>query len=236
MKKIPAGKNSKKRDIRTGKASLLIVLVFAIIVCLLTTMVVVMQVSAGYLDWLPISLHSLLLADYSADLLEFKYAAVKFDLILDAIRDSIEDGYPMDADERFATLQAGLSSPVPSVTPAFSQTPSTSTPEQPTATPENTDLPPSPSPTTLPPQTATAEPTQPLPSPTYIIWPTATNRPYIPQPTQPPFQPKPTNPPPPPTNPPPPPTNPPPPPPTNPPPPPPTNPPPPPNPYPPAYP
>jgi hypothetical protein len=233
MKKSPAGKNSKKRNTRKGKASLLIVFVFAVIVCLLTTMVVVMQVSAGYLDWLPIPLHSLLVADYSADPHDFKVAAVKFDLILEAIRDSIEYGSSDDSYERFATLQAGLSSPVPSVTPDYSQTPFTSTPEQPTATPENTYRPPTPSPTTLPTQTSTVEPTQLLPSPTYIIWPTATNRPYIPNPTQPP-PPPPTNPPP--TNPPPPPTDPPPPPPTNPPPPPPTNPPPPPNPYPPAYP
>ncbi|MCJ7657896.1 MAG: hypothetical protein MUO67_01970 [Anaerolineales bacterium] len=198
--------------------SILIVLVFAVIILLLTTMVVVMQVSAGYYDWLPISLHSLLNSDYSADPLGFKFAPVKLDLILEAIRDSIEDNSSMDSEERFATLQAGLSTPVASVTPAFSQTPFT-----PTSTPEKTDLPPSPSPTALLTQTATAEPSWLQPSPTFILWPTATTRPYTP-PTQPPVQPNPTDPPPPP------PTNPPPPPPTNPPPPPP------PNPYPPAYP
>ena len=222
MKKSPAGNSSKKRKKRSGMPSILIVLVFAVIILLLTTMVVVMQVSAGYYDWLPISLHSLLNSDYSADPLGFKFAPVKFDLILEAIRDSIEDNSSMDSEERFATLQAGLSTPVSSVTPAFSQTPFT-----PTSTPEKTDLPPSPSPTAWQTQTATAEPTQLLPSPTFIAWPTATNQPYFPNPTQPPVQPKPTDPPPPPpTDPPPPPTNPPP-----------TNPPQqPPNPYPPAYP
>ena len=140
-----------------------------------------------------------------------------------SIRYSVFDKSKDDSADRFATLQAELGTPVSTVTPAFSQTPFTPTPQQPTSTPEKTDPLPSSSPTTLSTQTSTAVPPQLLPSPTTIYWiPSPTSQPY--NPTQLPNIPVPTNPPPPP------PTDPPPPPPTNPPPPPP------PNPYPPAYP
>lgn len=227
MKKPTSGVKPKKSKKKLRHPTPLpIVLILAMIVCLLTTMVAVIQASAGLGDKLPVTLHSLLFADYSADPHGFRISAVRFSLIEEAIRDAAGD-QSLDSANRFATLQAGLRTSVPTVTPAFPQTPTAT--QQPTSTPDHTEPPPSPSPTSLPPHTATAVPTQLQPSPTIIRWnPTATGRPD--KPSKPPEEPDPTDPPPPP------PTDPPPPPPTKPPPPPTKPPPPPPDPYPPAYP
>jgi len=204
-----------------------IVLIFACIVCLMTTVLAIMQASAGFADLLPFSLHSLLESDYSADPHNLRIAAVNLSLIRDAIGDS--SGF--DAADRFATLQANLNTSVPTVTPSTSTTPGSPTPtlQQPTATRNSIDS--DPTPTSQQP-TSTLVPTRSLPSPTFPPWnPTSTSRPYNPtrQPDDSPDEPDPTEPPPPP------PTNPPP---TEPPPPPPTKAPPPPtsDPYPPAYP
>lgn len=207
-----------------------IVLILAMIFCLLTTMVAVIQVSTGLAEKLPVTLHSLLFADYSADPHGFRISVARLSLIEEAIRDAA-GGQNLDSADRFATLQAGLKTSVPTVTPKFPQTP-TATQQQPTSTPTHIEPSLSPSPTYLPTQTATAVPTQLQPSPTIIRWnPTATNRPD--KPSKPQEDPDPTDPPPTDL---PPPTDRPPPSPTKPPPPPPTKPPPPPDPYPPAYP
>jgi hypothetical protein len=203
-----------------------IVLIFACIVCLMITVLAIIQASAGFSDLLPFSLHSLLESDYSADPHNLRISAVSLSLIRDAIGDS--SGF--DAADRFATLQANLNTSVPTVTPSTSTTPSSPTPtlQQPTATRGSTYS--EPTPTSQQP-TSTYVPTQMLPSPTFSPWiPTSTSRPH--NPTKQPDEPDPTKPPPPPpTNPPP--TNPPA---TKPPPPPTKAPPPPSNPYPPAYP
>lgn len=228
MKKPATGLKPQKSKKRPRQPTPLpIVLILAMIVCLLTTMVAVIQASAGLADKLPVTLHSLLFADYSADPHGFRIAAVRFNLIEEAIRDA-DGGQNLDSADRFATLQAGLNTSVPTVTPEFPQTP-TATQQQPTTTPTHIEPSLTPSPTFLPTQTATVEPTQ---SPTITRWnPTATHRPD--KPSKPPEDPDPTDPPP---ADPPPPTDRPPPSPTKPPPPPPTKPPPPPDPYPPAYP
>jgi hypothetical protein len=222
MRKSTTGRKPKKRKKKLQHPTPLpIILILAMIVCLLSTMIAVMQASAGFADKLPVTLHSLLFADYSADPRGFKLPVVRFNLIEEVIRDEQSDQSEQDSVERFATLQAGLKTPVPTVTPAFPQTPTTptATQPQPTSTPDYTEPPPSPSPTNLPTQTASVVPTEMLPSPTFNPWyPTATSRPA--NPTKKPDKPDPTDPPPPPPTDPPPPTNPPPPPPTKPPPPP----------------
>lgn len=199
--KIPAigGKPHRSKKSVRQPTSLPIVLILAMIVCLLTSMVAVIQASAGLANKLPVTLHSLLFADYSADPIGFRIAAVRFNLIEEAIRDA-DDSQNSNSADRFATLQAYLNTSVPTVTPEFPQTP-TATLQQPTTTPDQIGPSPSPSPTYLPTQTATAAPTQLQPSPTMTKRnPTATSRPDKPStpPEDPdPTDPQPTNPPPP---------------------------------------
>jgi len=188
------GKTQRSKKSIRQPTSLPIVLILAMIVCLLTSMVAVIQASAGLANKLPVTLHSLLFADYSADLIGFRIAAVRFNLIEEAIRDA-DDSQNLDSADRFATLQAYLNTSVPTVTPEFPQTPTTPTitQQQPTTTPDQIGPSPSPSPTYLPTQTATAVPTQLQPSPTMTKRnPTATSRPD--KPLTPPEDPDPTDP------------------------------------------
>jgi hypothetical protein len=66
----------------------------------------------GQSDWLPVSLHSVLVSDYSTDRLALHLPPIQLSLIEDILNDSaaLTPG-------RFATLESNLNTPVPTVTP-----------------------------------------------------------------------------------------------------------------------
>jgi hypothetical protein len=122
---------------------------------------------------IPVTLHSLLSADYSADAISLHFPDLNLTMILDALGDR----GPNEASSAYATLQSNLLTPVASVTPlpgAITQNPPTATP---TATPVSTSI--------IPTSISTPSVT---PSPTPSLTPTGTGAPtdwptYPPQPT-----------------------------------------------------
>jgi hypothetical protein len=85
----------------------------------------------GQSDWLPVNLHSVLAADYSADPLALHLPPIQLGLIEDLLNDSatLTPG-------RFATLEGNLNTPVPTVTPRPGySTPTMPIPTIPPATP-----------------------------------------------------------------------------------------------------
>jgi len=71
-----------------------------------------LQAVGGQSNWLPVSLHSVLAADYSADPRVLHLPPIQLGLIADILNDSatLTPG-------RFATLEGNLTTPVPTVTP-----------------------------------------------------------------------------------------------------------------------
>jgi hypothetical protein len=123
---------------------------------------------------IPVTLHSLLTADYSADALNVRFPKLNISILLDALGDRAPD----KAASAYATLQSSLLTPVPTVT----LMPGEITQNPPTASPTATAA--EPSTTASPTVTATPSPT---PSPT----PAGTNPPlYTVAPT---LQPPPTS-------------------------------------------
>jgi hypothetical protein len=194
--------------------------VFLVPLLLFLALAFVFSVTTPAPNWLPFNLHSVLSADYSSDLHGKRMPELKIQLIEEVM---IDNGVPTIPGQ-FATLQAGLLTPVPTVTPAApsegglppgndpqptATLPGSGEKDNPTPTPSATatELPSStPSPTSLPSPTATATPT---PIATWLppVLPSPTKpRPTNPLPTQPPptqIPPTATQPPPPPTQPPP---------------------------------
>ena len=88
---------------------------FAGLLFLLASLALTTGVFSQDLRWMPVALHSLLQADYGADQFVGRFAPAKLSLVLDALHDASAT----DSAARFATLQARLNTPVPSVTPAL---------------------------------------------------------------------------------------------------------------------
>ncbi len=122
---------------------------------------------------IPVTLHSLLTADYSADALDLRFPKLNISIILDALGDRSPD----KAASAYATLQSSLLTPVPTVTllpGEITQNPPSATPTARVAEPSTTassTLTATPSPTPSPtlsgtnPPLYTVEPTL-QPSPT----------------------------------------------------------------------
>jgi hypothetical protein len=109
---------------------------------------------------IPVTLHSLLTADYSADAFYVRFPNLNIAILLDALGDRAPD----KAASAYATLQSSLLTPVPTVTlmpGEITQNPPPATPTAPVAEPSATTS-----------STATATPS-PTPSPT----PPGTNQP-----------------------------------------------------------
>jgi hypothetical protein len=157
------------------------------------------------MNLIPVPLHSVLRADYSADAVSMALPAVGIGLIENAIEDQQR---ATDAPERLSTIISGLLTAVPTVTPQFPLSPTTSvtarvtptrgvvvwTATAPPGQPNRTPLPSlTPSVTLTATPTASSTPrnssTPRLPTPTDTSVPRPTDPP--PQPTQPP---QPTNP------------------------------------------
>jgi hypothetical protein len=129
------------------------------------------QASSQQFRVIPVTLHSLLTADYSADAINIQFPILNLSIILEALGDLAPSG-ALNAN---ATLQSSLLTPVASVTPLPGET----IQNPPTATPTATLINPS--------TTANATLT-PTPSPTPSLAPaeteTPTNQPFFtPQPT-----------------------------------------------------
>lgn len=118
---------------------------------------------------IPVTLHSLLTADYSADAIHIRFPNLQDTILLEALGDHASD----QAMSAYATLQSNLLTPVPTVTLRPGEIP---------------QIPPSATPSpivTITVDTASPTPTSsPTPSPTPTIWGTPTNQPlYTAQPT-----------------------------------------------------
>ena len=89
-----------------------LLLVFSISIFLLLLLASLFLFKSGNLGMIPYHLHSELEADYSADNQGFQFAVVQLDLIQEAM----QDFGTRNPQGQYATLQAGLGLPVPSVT------------------------------------------------------------------------------------------------------------------------
>jgi hypothetical protein len=129
------------------------------------------QASAQEFRIIPVTLHSLLTADYSADAINMQFPILNLSIFLD----TLGDHDPVKASGANATLQSSLLTPVASVTPM----PGEVVQNPPTATPTPTLLAPSITASTTPTLTPT-----PTPSLTSVETETSTSQPsYTPQPT-----------------------------------------------------
>lgn len=138
----------------------LVVLIFLGIIGLPVSLVFASQPGTSQPQWVPIGLHSILRADYSADAHGALIPVVKINLIQEAIHDEYEGS---NTSGRFEGVVDSLITPVPTVLAGFP----TSTPT-PTATKiEATSLP-----------TRTPQPTH-TPSPTRTNTPTPTQTPTV---------------------------------------------------------
>jgi hypothetical protein len=151
---------------------------------------------AGIRDnfWIPVNIHSILEADYSADFRASLIQPVNMRVISEALQDEYyaphSDPYAtqkMGAPERYATLEIALKTPVPTVTPFPGQATATPTPTptatQAAATPTRTRTA---TPTRTVTVTASPTPTGAYLYPTQPPQPTNTRRPHQtsnPQPT-----------------------------------------------------
>lgn len=141
-------------------------------------------------EWLPVSLHSILESDYSADSRGSRIPAAKLDLIKAAIRDQ-SSGEDLD---RFEDVIVSLSTPVATIQSGFPPASATPTPTQlptpsPTQTPTRSTLP-----TRTPRPTTTTTPTATWVTPSQTIKPTREpTKPSTRTPTPPPRKPQPTN-------------------------------------------
>lgn len=118
--------------------------------------------------YIPVTLHSLLTADYSADAIHLRFPNLQVSILLEALGDHA----PGQAVSAYATLQSNLLTPVPTVTLGPGEIP-----QIPSATPSPV--------VTNPAETSNPTPTSsPTPSLTPTIWGTPTNQPlYTAQPT-----------------------------------------------------
>jgi hypothetical protein len=116
---------------------------------------------------LPVTLHSLLTADYSVDAFYVSFPNINLSLILDVLGDQA----PAEASNDYATLQSSLLTPVATVTPLpgkITQVPPSATPTAPILGPSVTPssiptITPSPTPSLTPAMMGTGTPTdQPL--------------------------------------------------------------------------
>lgn len=187
----------------------IIALIFLGMISLPLSMVYSNTDSRGEPQWVPVALHSILHADYSADPRARRVPAVKINLIKEALADQAGDGSP----KGFEEVQEGLKTPVPTVESGLPV--ATATVTHPTATATSmarTVTPTQSRPTSTrshPTRTATPTPTAtnvlllPTRTPSATKEPTRTSKPprgpeptNTPRPTQEPTEPKPTQPPP----------------------------------------
>jgi hypothetical protein len=91
----------------------LVIAVFFLMNCILVSFSVGRQFFNGQSQWLPIALHSLLQADYSADERRASLPAVQIDVVGDYINDQNVPNQPIN----LATIENNLDTPVPTVTP-----------------------------------------------------------------------------------------------------------------------
>ena len=195
----------------------LIALIFLAMLSLPLSVINSRHSSRGEAQWVPVALHSILTADYSADPRSNRVPAVKLSLIKDALADQASE----DSLRAFDEVQDSLRTPVPSAESGLPR--ASATAAQPPST--EPSIPPTATPTRSQPTAIRPHPTQTAPpTPTNIILlpsltpsatkePTRTSKPprkpkstSTAQPTQEPTEPPPTQPPPtkPPTKPPPP--------------------------------
>lgn len=218
MDKVPPGPPGQMRTKNPAGLPGLIALVFLAMLSLPLSLVYSGDSSRGEPQWIPVALHSILTADYSADPRARRIPAANLNLIKDVLADQASQ----DSSQAFEDVQDSLRTPVPTVESGYPR--ASATPTQPAAA--EPSIPPATTPTrsrptaTRPQATQSASPTPTLtniillpsrtPSPTKE--PTRTSKPPreakptdTPRPTQKPTQPPPTQPPPtkPPTHPPP---------------------------------
>jgi hypothetical protein len=185
----PPGQPRRKKQSHLG-SGWVTYLIGAAIVGLMFPFGWLLRAVSGQSNWLPVNLHSVLAADYSADPLALHLPPIQLALIEDILNDSatLTPG-------RFATLEGNLNTPVPTVTPrpgystptlpASTIPPATPSPrpgQAATSTPALTSFTPPPSqvPSVIPtfPTTYSQTPTQPAgnatptPPPTQFVTPT----------------------------------------------------------------
>ncbi len=112
----PAGTNRQIRRDRLVWLAYLLFFGFAVVVVYL-----IWAMKTPHDDHVPVGLHSVLFADYSADPRGARLPGVEFGIIEEVIAD--QGG--TDASVRFSTLQSAQQTPVPTITPRLSGTPTT---------------------------------------------------------------------------------------------------------------
>jgi len=156
-------KRSRRKTMPSKRSDWVSYLIGATVIGLMFPFGWLLQAVGGQSNWLPVSLHSVLTADYSADLRALHLPPIQLGLIADILNDSatLTPG-------RFATLEGNLTTPVPSVTPR---------PGYPTSTIPPSPIPPA-TPTPRPGLAASATPLlatmTPMPSQTLSLTPTLT--------------------------------------------------------------
>lgn len=96
-----------------------IIFLLLLFIFILLVLILILPLLRANSPWLPVAMHSILHADYSADLHPSMQAPVSIGLIGDIIQDT----NPTQAPQRLATVVSGLQSPVPTVTPYPTATP-----------------------------------------------------------------------------------------------------------------
>ena len=173
-------------DSITKSTKWLLVFPFILVIPIGISILIVDFLDSGSLNWVPFNLHSILKADYSADIRGYPLQQVGIGVIEDYYHDQ---GY-LDSNARMGTLQANLLTPVPTVTlfPGILVLSPTATDEitpteiSVTSTPTEMSVSPDATSTSTPTNTSTAQP-----SPTSqvtVIYPTSTSPPgSTPKPT-----------------------------------------------------
>jgi len=103
---------SRRKTLPSKRSDWVSYLIGAAVVGLMFPFGWLLQAVGGQSNWFPVSLHSVLAADYSADLRALHLPPIQLGLIADILNDSttLTPG-------RFATLEGNLTTPVPTVTP-----------------------------------------------------------------------------------------------------------------------
>jgi hypothetical protein len=113
MKAITLPLNRSRRKSQPSKRSDWVsYLIGAAVIGLMFPFGWLLQAVGGQSNWLPVNLHSVLAADYSADLRTVNLPPIQLGLIADILNDSATQ-----TPGRFATLEGNLTTPVPTVTP-----------------------------------------------------------------------------------------------------------------------
>jgi len=158
-----------KKKQRRPRALVLILILLLTLTCLIFAMLPQWLAVAKTSTLLPVNLHSVAEADYSADQRPYGVPAISLAILKDVILDN--NPYATDWADRLATVHAILESPVPTMTPAFTTSaasvqPTTSALDATEISVQSTER----MPTSIPTGTSTASPSpSPTVSPTAVL-------------------------------------------------------------------